>query len=294
VANNSPAISVSAIVVTHNSAEFIITALISLQEEINSIGGEIIVFDNGSRDTTVAAIREKFPKVSIIESLKNIGFAAACNKSIEVAHGEYILLANPDMILDQYSLGKLLKTLIEMSAAGAVVGRMRNSDGTFQPTCRQLPDIKNIIFSRRSIWGGLKKSGQSDSRYTLGDFDQNTVVPAAAATCLLMRRDYFLKLGGFDRRFFLFMEDTDLSLRINQAGKKIYFVPAAGAVHHWGKGAPLAEWRRRQYHHMSLWKYFLKHYPNGFSLLLLPILLLLNFFLSGLIFLLKRKETTGG
>jgi GT2 family glycosyltransferase len=78
----------------------------------------------------------------------------------------------------------------------------------------------------------------------------------------------------------MYMEDTDLSLRLHQAGYVNLFVPSAGAVHYWGEGGRQGRVRRLWRHHMSVWKYFLKHYPNGFSVILLPVLLAANFCLS--------------
>ncbi|MCX6834819.1 MAG: hypothetical protein NTW07_06755, partial [candidate division Zixibacteria bacterium] len=114
---------------------------------------------------------------------------------------------------------------------------------------------------------------------TLPDFRETTEVPAVAATMTMVRRALFAEAGGFDKRFFMFMEDTDLSLRLHQLGHRNLFTPTAGGVHHWGKGARAGRTRRAYYHHVSLWKYFLKHFPNGFSVMLLPVLLLANFLL---------------
>lgn len=272
---SNPQKSVSAIVVTYDSAAHISACLKALTSEIDAVGGEVVVFDNNSGDATLRAVESGFPDVKIIRSDNNIGFAAANNNAAAESQGEYLLLVNPDLALDSGSLAKMLAVFDEHDDAGAVAGRMRNPDGTFQPTCRNLPTMKNIFFSRGSMLGG--KGGSN--KYTLGDFDSPTPVPAAAATCLLLRRDFFLELGGFDERFFMFMEDTDLSRRIGETGKKIYFIPDAGGVHHWGGGSAVSKITRLRYHHMSVWKYFLKHYPNGFSLLLLPIALLANFFL---------------
>jgi N-acetylglucosaminyl-diphospho-decaprenol L-rhamnosyltransferase len=105
-------------------------------------------------------------------------------------------------------------------------------------------------------------------------------VPAAAATCLLTERELFKSVDGFDPRYFMFMEDTDLCRKLSLAGKKVYFIPGAGAIHRWGKGAHVSRARRLFYQHRSVWQYFLKHYPNGFSLFLLPLVLLINFTLK--------------
>lgn len=272
----------SAIVVTYNSAEKIAASLAALVPEVEGVGGEVIIYDNGSHDTTVNGIKGAFPKVRIIESARNIGFGAAVNEAAAAAQGEYLLFANPDMIIDRGSIEILLTALRDSPSTGAVVARMRHPDDRFQPTCRQLPTPRNIFFSRGSILTAGEETASINKHYTLSDFDETTPVPAASATCMLLEREFFLHLGGFDRRFFLFMEDTDLCLRIGQSGRKVYFVPRAGAVHHWGKGASISSWRRNWYQHISVWKYFLKQYPNGFSLLLLPLLLLVNFLLKSI------------
>jgi len=279
VSVSNPQKSVSVIVVTFNSVERIASCLRALRDEVDSIGGEIIIYDNASGDATVRAVESAFPDVRIIKGEKNIGFAAANNQAVLEADGDHILFANPDLVLDHGSIALMLKELTARPDAGAVTARMRHPDESFQPTCRKLPTMKNIFFSRGSMLG---RSGKSDE-YTLGDSDEITEVPAAAATCLMLSRVFFEQLGGFDKRFFMFMEDTDLSLRIGEAGKKIYFIPEAGGVHFWGRGAAVSNYKRLWHHHKSVWKYFLKHFPNGFSLLLLPIALLANFILRALL-----------
>ncbi len=270
---------VSAIIITFNSAKTVGDCLSALEREITAVGGEIIVYDNISRDDTAAVIKNKFPELNLHVSPRNVGFGAANNAAAALASGDYLLLANPDMVLDSGALKILLDSIRELPEAGAVVARLRNADGSFQPTCRNFPNFYNIFFSRGSVLNHRGLARKAGHTYTIDEFDLITAVPAASAACMLINRDLFLKLGGFDPRFFLFMEDTDLSLRINQAGKKIYFIPQAGAMHHWGKGSSIGAVRRSFYHHFSVWKYYLKHYPNGFSLFLLPAALTVNFFL---------------
>jgi GT2 family glycosyltransferase len=99
---------------------------------------------------------------------------------------------------------------------------------------------------------------------------------------MLIDRELFKLIGSFDRRFFMFMEDTDLCLRLTRSGFSNYFVPAAGGTHAWGQGSNAGRLRRNWYHHSSVWKYFLKHVPNGFSIIWLPLLLTINFILTAL------------
>ncbi len=281
--------SISAIVVTFNSEKYIANCLKALSEEIMTVHGEIILYDNNSTDATVRVVESEFPGIGIHRSPRNIGFASACNAAANLAGNEYLLFANPDMIIDKGALKILHGALISQTYAGAVVARMRNADGSFQPTCRKLPDYRNILFSRGSVLRKEPASDNSTEKYTLGDSGEIMEVPAASATCMLIRNDFFHKIDGFDERFFMFIEDTDLCLRISQVGRKVYFVPQAGAVHYWGQGAVVSKIKRKWYHHISAWKYFLKHHPNGFSLFVLPIALLFNFILTILTGLEKDK-----
>ncbi len=258
--------------------------------EISSIGGEIIVYDNNSTDSTVKSIRAKFPSTKIIESEKNHGFGKAVNIAAKESSGELLLLVNPDVIIDQESIRILAEELQKRPQAAAATARLRNPDDSFQPNCRNFPTIQNIFFSRGSILSGVFKSA---GNYTIEDSGQTIEVPAASATCLMIRKAVFDSIGGFDERFFMFMEDTDLSLRLHQKGYKIYFEPSAGAIHLWGKGSSISGTRRLYYHHLATWKYFLKHFPNGFSLILLPLLLIFNFALKSIANLISARSKHG-
>jgi GT2 family glycosyltransferase len=150
-----------------------------------------------------------------------------------------------------------------------------------------------MIFSRGSILSSLLGRAASESdRYTLGDFTQTTEVPAVAATLVLIRRDLFDEIGRFDTRFFMYMEDTDLSYRLHLHDRINLFVPSAGGTHHWGAGSREGRVRRLWWHHMSVWKYFLKHIPNGFSVVVLPFLLASNLIVKILFGARSRGEGT--
>lgn len=268
---------VSAIVVTYNSGRCILPCLKALTDEIGDFGGDILVFDNNSGDNTVEKVIASYPQVKIYRSPKNLGFAAANNQGLRLVGGQYILFINPDAILDRGALAYLVKAMGDHGDAGAVVGRMRNPDGTFQSTCREVPNSKNIFFSRGSVLSKVVLSPSMPNPHNMVDFAKITEVPAAAATCMLIERKLFEKIGGFDDRFFLFAEDVDLSVRIRQINRKVYFVPQAGAVHLWGEGAKISSVKRSWYHHIAIWKYFLKHHPSGFSIFVLPAALFVNF-----------------
>ena len=262
---------VSIILVTCNSAESLAGALPALASEIARCGFpcEMIVCDNASRDSSVELVREMFRESVIVSQGRNLGFAAGCNRAAERARGDLLLFLNPDVILDSGALTELVNAHSRLPDVGAVAGRMRNPDGSFQPTCREFPTALNLFGSRGSALGKLF----SFLSYTLPDYSEITAVPAAAGTCLLLQREFFERLGGFDERFFMYMEDTDLCFRIAEAQKRVYFLPNAGGVHSWGAGSRASRRERERWHSESVLLYFKKHHPGVFSSLFLPLLL---------------------
>lgn len=271
---------VSVIIVTFNSLPSLKDSLVSLKNSDISENLEIIIVDNNSTDRSIEIAREIFADCKIIQNNRNIGFAAACNKGAKEANGEYLLFFNPDLEIDKDAISILVDRYEKLEKAGALAGRMRFPDNSFQPTCRKFPTYKNIFFSRGSVLGRIFKS---DIEYTLPDYESDTEVEAVAGTFLLVSKTVFERVKMFDETFFMYMEDTDLSYKLNQAGYKNYFIPQAGGVHLWGKGSSGGKAIRSYYHHRSVWKYFLKYFPNAFSLLILPLILLVNFLLGLLI-----------
>jgi GT2 family glycosyltransferase len=271
---------VSIILVTYNSLPALDDALDYLKGALKGTISEILVVDNSSTDSSVACARKHFENVRVIETGRNAGFAAACNQGAWMASGEFLLFHNPDVYLDAGVVKRLLEVCRSEEKAGAVAGRMRFPDGRFQATCRNFPTVGNLLFSRGSV---LSYFYRKAARYTLPDYQSLTEVPAVAGTLMMVKRDVFVSLGGFDERFFMYMEDTDLSLRLRRAGYRNLFVPDAGGVHAWGQGSQTGRLKRRWYHHLSVWKYFLKHFPISASLVILPVVLAVNFVLAMMI-----------
>lgn len=282
-ADASP-IKLSLVVVTHNSEQALRESLSSWRNSLSDFRSkglgacELVAVDNASTDQSREIVREFDGETKVISLIENRGFAAGCNAGAEASKGEVLLFLNPDVILDPNAISELFEALNSLENAGAVTARMRNSDGTFQPTCRNFPSAKNIFASRGSLIGRLFAGVE----YTLPDSPRPLEVPAAAATSLVIRKKFFSELGGFDERFFMFFEDTDLSLRIKRAGKKIYFTPTAGGIHHWGRGAKATSSQRARWHHRSARRYFQKYHPGFFTSVILPIALTCNLALISL------------
>ena len=276
----------SVIIITHNSGSVIASCLDSVPPAAGGCTHEIIVVDNNSSDDSLSVATLHAPSARIIENDSNRGFAAACNRASETARGEFLLFLNPDVVADPGSIARMIDQHSSLKNPGVVAARMRFPDGKFQATCRKFPTIENLAFSRQSPLAKLFK--REYAAYTYADSKSVLEVEAVAGTMLLIRAELFRKMGKFDERFFLYMEDTDLSLRLSLNKYSNYFLPDAGGQHAWGTGSTASQFKRYFHHHNSMWKYFLKHYPNGFSLILLPLLLMMNLILLSILSIFRR------
>ncbi|HUV30991.1 MAG TPA: glycosyltransferase family 2 protein [Acidobacteriota bacterium] len=276
---------ISAIIVTHNSMPLLEDCLEGLKAALHHLEHEVIVVDNNSSDHSATVAARHFPGGRVLTNRDNRGFAAACNQGAGIAGGEFLLFLNPDVRVDLDGVRNILAVFARKDRIGLAGARLRHPSGTFQATCRRFPTVENLLFSRGSFFARLPRTARKRDthRYTMPDFHKTTIVDAVAGTMAMIRRDLFWHVGGFDERFFMYMEDTDLSLRLVNDGYVNVFVPASGGVHHWRKGSNAGRLRRRWHHHRSVWKYFRKHEPGTYASLVLPVLLAANFLLTSLL-----------
>jgi hypothetical protein len=163
--------------------------------------------------------------VRVIETPGNHGFGYGYNTGVRYARGEYILINNPDKIMPPDGIERLVDRMKSDESIGIVAPKLSHSDGTHRLSIRRFPHVLDIL-SRRSILGKL--CPKCLKRYLMLDADMNVVqeVDWVVGGCFLIRRDLFNDLGGFDERFFLFFEDTDLCKRVGLAGKKVLYDPS--------------------------------------------------------------------
>jgi N-acetylglucosaminyl-diphospho-decaprenol L-rhamnosyltransferase len=218
---------VTAIVVTHNAAEWIERCLRSLA----GTGAEAIVVDNASADGTPALVRETFPDARVLEE-ENRGFGAGNNAGMRAASGRYFLLLNPDAWLTDGALDALV-AFADAHPEAAVVGpRLLNPDGTLQRSVRGYPSPWRIA----TEYFFLRKLGPRThalNAFFGEQFDHESVREAEYlfGACILVRREAVDSVGGFDEDFFLMSEEVDWCYRFRQAGWKVLFYPGAEAFH---------------------------------------------------------------
>jgi len=230
---------------------------------------EILVRDNGSKDATVKTIKG-FEEVRRFDSSRNEGFGAGMNRLARQAEGEYLFLLNPDCICPEHTLEMIHE--FARHHDGVIAPALTDLGGRPQISARNLPDFKNILFSRRSPFYLLGITGQEAAGYL--KLNEPTKVPAVSATALAIRRKLFNEVGGFDERFFLYLEDIDLCRRLGEAGLDIWYLPSLKIKHAWGASARIAPARSTYYHHVSMFRYFSKHFPGSYLRLFMLFLLL--------------------
>jgi len=232
---------VSIIIVTYNSAPSIGDCLKSVQEQ-QDVQREILVIDNASSDETINVVRGSRVNPILIENRENVGFGRACNQGFAASQGRHIYLLNPDaQLIGSNGLATLCRALTEHKGWGMAGSRVVSTTGEWKRPATAYPDQSHVGKDFSALPGKIA-----------------WVVGAS----MIIRREVYSELGGFDPEFFLYSEETDFCLRLRERGYEIGFVEEA-AVRHIGGASetgrdPYDVWTRRANGLHLFWR---KHYP---------------------------------
>jgi GT2 family glycosyltransferase len=198
---------------------------------------EIFVVDNASVDGSVKMLREKFPNVHCIANTDNIGFSKANNQAIRKSQGEYILLLNPDTVVESDTFIKTIAFMDEHHDAGGLGVKMVDGTGRFLPESKRGLPTPMVAFYKIFGLSKLFPHSRTFNRYHLGYLpgDETNPVDVLAGAFMLLRKSTLGKTGLLDEQFFMYGEDIDLSYRITQAGYKNYYFPETRIIHYKGE-----------------------------------------------------------
>ena len=276
---------ISVLIVTYNNAATISNCLESLNKQ-SFEDFEIIVLDNSSNDATIEQL-DKYDNIKLFQSEENIGFGAGVNYLSRMANGEYLLILNPDCMVTDNTLARLHDFAVKH--IGAISPALIYPDGAQQPSARQLLSYKNVIFSRRSLIYQLGFTKTRQAGYIIPD--RPAKVPAISATAMFIKAELFNRVNGFDERFFLYLEDIDLCVRLSLINIDIWYLPDVKIKHLLGASSSETSIKSSYYHHFSMYKYFTKHFRRNYIKNLLLLLLLTAGFISSILLdLLKPKR----
>jgi len=279
----------SVIIVSYNVRKFLEQCLYSVRRASKNIDYEIFVIDNNSADGTCTMVESGFPEVKLIKNLVNRGYAAANNQALKMASGRYLLLLNPDTIVNENTFLNCIKFMDSHPDAGAAGVRMVNGEGKFLPESKRALPTPGTAFFKMSGLAYLFPTSGFFNRYYLGQIDESSTSKAEviAGAFMFLRAEAVRKTGLLDEDFFMFGEDIDYSYRLLKAGYNNYFYPQAEIVHFKGESTKQENIRAVKYFYRAMSIYVRKHSSEGGMMLLAPFLHA-AIFLSGSLALLKN------
>lgn len=227
----------SIVIVNYNVRYFLEQCLKSVQRALEGIEAEVFVVDNHSVDGSVAMLKQSFPWVKLIENQDNPGFSKANNQAIRLAKGEFVLLLNPDTVVEEHTFRKSLAFMEAHPEAGALGIKMIDGKGNFLPESKRGLPTPWVSFYKISGLSSLFPRSPKFARYYLGHLseEENQEIEILAGAYMFMRREALEKVGLLDEDFFMYGEDVDLSYRIIKGGYKNYYLAESSIIHYKGE-----------------------------------------------------------
>lgn len=227
----------SVVIVNYNVKYFLEQCLYSVRKASTNIETEIFVVDNNSVDGSVKMVREKFPEAILIDNKENLGFAKANNQAMRIAKGEYILLLNPDTIVEDDTFTKVVSFMDETPDAGGLGVKMIDGTGRFLPESKRGLPTPNVAFYKIFGLSAIFPKSKIFGKYHLGYLDKEEIneIDILAGAFMLMRKTALDKVGLLDEEFFMYGEDIDLSYRLTLGGYKNYYYPKTRIIHYKGE-----------------------------------------------------------
>ncbi|MDD7885215.1 glycosyltransferase family 2 protein [Flavivirga sp. 57AJ16] len=245
----------SIVILNYNVRYFLELCLKSVQAATLEIDAEIIVVDNNSEDDSCQMVRTLFPGIKLIENKTNFGFSKGNNMGVLQAKGEYICILNPDTVVAEDTFSKLLNFSEKKEKLGIVGCKLINGAGVFLPESkRNIPYVKVAV---KKIYGNSKD-------YYANDLQANALgkVDILVGAFMLLKRDVYNAIGGFDEDYFMYGEDIDLSYRVLKAGYNNYYYGASSIIHFKGESTLKDKfYARRFYGAMQI--FYKKHFTKN-------------------------------
>ncbi|MCU0644892.1 MAG: glycosyltransferase family 2 protein, partial [bacterium] len=256
----------SIIIVSFNVKEFLEQAINSIKQSCRNIAYELFVVDNASRDGSVEFIQRKFPEAHLIANLENRGFAAANNQAIKLASGKFILLINPDTIVQEDTFSVILNFFDRHPECGMVGCKIMNPDGSLQLACRRSFPTPWVAFTKIIGLSKLFPNTKLFGRYNLTylDPDQTYEVEAISGSFMFFGRAVIDKVGHLDESFFMYGEDLDWCFRTREAGWKIYYLPDTKIIHFKGESSKKSDKDLIIQFYRAMKLFVEKHYHNRY------------------------------
>ena len=275
----------SVVIVNYNVIHFLEQCLLSVFQSMKGIEGEVFVVDNNSVDNSVEMVKTKFPQVKLIANKDNPGFSKANNQAIKLATGEYVLLLNPDTVVEEDTFRTCISFMDAHADAGAMGVKLIDGKGNYLPESKRglpTPEVSFYkIFGLSKLFPKSKRFG----RYHLGFLDANETneIDVLSGAFMFIRNAALQKSGLLDEAFFMYGEDIDLSYRITKAGYSIYYHPETRIIHYRGESTKKGSVNYVKIFYQAMIIFAEKHYSQkhaGIFRLLIKLAVYLRAFVS--------------
>ncbi len=251
---------VSVVIVSYNTRKLIRRCLESLRAFPPRIAFDVLVVDNASQDGSVDMLRAEFPWARVLANKRNLGYSSAVNLGIEHTTGDYVLVLNPDIVVREQALDRMVEFMDANPDAGISAAKLLNTDGSLQHTCRGFYTPSTLLM-RRTPLGKLFPNHPVIRRHLMLDYDHASprAVDWVIGACMMVRRTAADIVGGMDERFFLYFEDVDWCFRMSRQGWKVWYLPGAEMVHEHRRESAKPKLSRSFWAHLgSLLRYYEK------------------------------------
>jgi len=264
----------SIIIVNYNTKYFLENSLKSIKDAAFNLKFEIIVIDNASNDGSNDLIKKNYDNVVLIENTENIGYSKACNQGLKIAKGDFLLILNPDTLLTNNSLNKLVNYLKSNKKTYMLSCKILNPDSTVDPAChRSFPTMWNTLchFTRLDkLFSSSKFFSSYNMLYKSNDETYN--VDAISGSFMLFRRDIIDENIFLSEDYFLYGEDIDFCYKIKKLGYKIEYVPIAEVIHFRGQSSKHKKFISLRNFYKSMNIFINKNYSLKLPFLYKPII----------------------
>lgn len=233
------------VIVTWNTGDLLADALTSLEEQTGGVTYEVIVVDNGSVDGTSEMVTRRFPAVRLLSLPENLGFTGGNNRGFEIALGRYLLLLNSDTVVLPTTVAPLVRFLDDHPRSGCAGARHLNADGSLQRSMDDFPTLVSDGLSYTELLRVPAVDRWLTKRYAWwSDHEEQRQVGWVNGACMMVRREVYEQLGGFDEDLFIYGDELDWCQRMAKAGWTVDFVPSAEVIHLGGQAMDRAADRR--------------------------------------------------
>ncbi|WP_181431060.1 glycosyltransferase family 2 protein [Curtobacterium sp. MCBD17_021] len=249
------------VTVSYNSGD-VLPPFLTSTAQASAAGVEVVVVDNDSADVDALRAVTEAAGARFLALGENRGYGAAVNRAVATLPPDvrWVLVSNPDVVLGPGALDRLVATADADPSIGAVGPRLLEPDGAVYPSARLVPSLRTGLghAAFANVWPGnpwtrrYRQDGEHGGRRDAGWL---------SGACVLVRRDVFDRLGGFDEGYFMYFEDVDLGWRIGRLGLRNVYEPDATATHIGGTATQGASERMRRAHHESAYRFLARKYP---------------------------------